>query len=176
MKSIRKVLAGGVLAAGALLATAAGLSNAVAQTAAPAAAPATGGPHHWHHHGGQWHLLSQLGLSAEQTASIKSIMTSAGPQMKTIHQQMQSNSQKLMQVSPTDQSYQATVAEVSQSNATLHGQMVTQKANIRAQVFKVLTPAQQQQLQALEAQMMQRMAQRQASRAARGSAAPAVNE
>ena len=36
---------------------------------------------------------------------------------------------------------------------SLHQQMLTQHAEIRAQVFKVLTPAQQTQLTALEAQM-----------------------
>jgi Spy/CpxP family protein refolding chaperone len=35
----------------------------------------------------------------------------------------------------------------------LSAQMMTQQADVRAQVFKVLTPAQQTQLAALEAQM-----------------------
>jgi len=42
---------------------------------------------------------------------------------------------------------------VSQTHGSLAAQLMTQQADVRAQVFKVLTPAQQTQLAALEAQM-----------------------
>jgi periplasmic protein CpxP/Spy len=170
MKSNRNLLAGILLAAGALAATAAGISIATAADEATTAAPAAPGPHGWHHHHhGAFHMLSKLNLSAEQQASIKTIMANAGPQMKSIHQEMRTNSLKLSQTQPTDANYPNVVAQVTQANGSLHSQMITQREAVRAQIFKVLTPAQQTQLAALKAQMQARM---QAGRAGRGAATP----
>ena len=180
MKSNRNLLAGTLLAAGALVTAAASISIATAAdepAAAPPAAPATPGPHGWHHHHGAGHLLSKLNLSAEQQASIKTIMANAAPQMKSIHQEMRGNSLKLSQTQPTDANYQSVVSQVTQANGSLHSQMITQREAVRAQIFKVLTPAQQTQLAALKAQMQAQMqARMQAGRAAWAgrAAAPAA--
>jgi periplasmic protein CpxP/Spy len=155
MKSIRNLLAGTALAAGALAATAAGISIATAADEATTAAPAAPGPHGWHHHG-EGHLYAQLNLSADQKAQIKNIMMAAGPQMQSIHQQMRANLLKLHQTQPNDPNYATVVSEVSQANAPLFAQMTSQKAEVRASIFKILTPAQQTQLQALEVQMQNR--------------------
>jgi Spy/CpxP family protein refolding chaperone len=159
MKSNRNLLQAGLLAAGALLTAAAGISVAAAAdeaTPATPAPPAAAGPHRWHHHGhGQ--LLSKLNLSAQQQAAVKSIMANAGPQMKSIHQEMRGNSLKLRQTQPSDANYQSVVAQVTQANGSLHSQMITQREAVRAQIFKVLTPEQQTQLAALEAQMRAQM-------------------
>jgi periplasmic protein CpxP/Spy len=176
MKSNRNLLAGTVLAAGALVTAAAGISIATAAdeaTTAAAAAPAAPGPHGWHHHHDAFHLLSKLNLSAEQQASIKTIMANAAPQMKSIHQEMRANSLKLSQTQPTDAKYQSVVSQVTQANGSLHSQMITQREAVRAQIFKVLTPAQQTQLATLKAQMQAQMqARMQAGRAGRGAGAP----
>jgi periplasmic protein CpxP/Spy len=152
MISNRNWLAGSLLAGAALITAGAGASLA---DDAPSSATAAQGRQGWHHHGAG-HLLSKLNLSADQQAQIKTIMTSAGPQMKSIHQQMHANSLRLSQTQPTDSNYSNVVAEVSQANATLHAQMTTHRAEVRASVFKVLTPAQQTQLAALEAQLQSR--------------------
>ena len=156
MKSNRNLLAGTVLAAGALVTAAAGISIATAADEAASAAPAAG-HRGWHHHQGAWHLYSKLNLSAEQQASIKTIMANAGPQMKSIHQEMRANSLKLSQTQPTDANYANVVSQVTQANGSLHSQMITQREAVRAQIFKVLTPAQQTQLAELKAQMQARM-------------------
>jgi len=156
MKSNRKLLAGTVLAAGALLTAAAGISIATAADEGTSATPAAPGPHGWHHHG-TGRLLSQLNLSAEQQASVKTIMANAGPQIKSIHQEMRANSLRLRQTQPNDPNYAGVVAQVTQANGALHSQMITQREAMRAQIFKVLTPAQQTQLAALQAQMQARM-------------------
>ncbi|HEX3603102.1 MAG TPA: Spy/CpxP family protein refolding chaperone [Steroidobacteraceae bacterium] len=160
MKSNRNLLPAGLLAAGALLTAAAGISiAAAADEATPAipATPAAPGPHGWHHHHrGAGHLLSKLNLSAEQQASVKNIMATAAPQMKSIHQEMRNNSLKLKQTQPTDANYASVVAQVGQANGSLHSQMITQREAARAQIFKVLTPEQQAQLKALQAQMQAR--------------------
>lgn len=169
MKSIRKLLAGSLLAAGALAATAAGVSIAAAADTAAATPPAggNGGWHHHHHRHGHGHwMMSKLNLTDAQKAQVKGIMTAAGPQMRSIHQQMRANSMKLSQMAPNDASYPATVAEVSQANASLHAQMITQREQVRASVFKVLTPAQQQQLATMKAEMQAKMQARQAAWAA----------
>jgi Spy/CpxP family protein refolding chaperone len=160
MKPIRKGLAASLLAAGALVAAAAGISmsgmaTAIAAddaTTTPAAPPP--GPHGWHgHHHGPWALLGKLGLSDAQKQSIKTIMTNARPQMQSLHEQMHANSLKLRQTVPTDANYSSIAAQVSQTHGSLSAQLMTQQAEVRAQIYKVLTPAQQTQLTALEAQM-----------------------
>jgi protein CpxP len=154
MNSIRKVVAGTLLASGALLSAAAGLSWASAADTAPATPPPAGpegwggGPHGW----GPGRLYSKLGLSTEQQASIKAIMTAAKPAMKSEHEQMRANHMKLEQTLPTDPNYASVVAEVAQSDATLASQRTTQMSEIRAQIYAVLTPAQQTQLATLKAQ------------------------
>ncbi len=165
MKSIRNGLAGTLLAAGALLT--AGMSCSVANAAAESTADAAPGPwsgHAGHRHGwGQWHLYRQLGLTAEQQASMKAIMVAAKPQMTSLHQQMQANHLKLMQIKPDDPNYGNVVAEVSQSNAALAAQATSQASEMRAQIYALLTPSQKTQLTSLEAQWAAKAAARTAS-------------
>jgi periplasmic protein CpxP/Spy len=157
MKSIRSVLTATLLAAGTVLTAATGLSIANAAEEA-AAAPPPAGPHAWNHHG-PGHLLGKLDLSAEQKQQIKAIMASAHPQMQSVHEQIRANSLKLSQTKPTDPNYASIAAAASQTHGSLSAQMMSQRADIRAQVFKVLTPAQQTQLATLESE---RQANRQA--------------
>jgi len=167
MKPIRKGLAASLLSAGALVTAAAGLSMSTAAISMAGAAddattttpPPPPGPHGWHgHHHGPWAMLSQLGLSDAQKQSIKTIMTNAHPQMESLHQQMHANSLKLRQTAPTDANYSSITAQVSQTHGSLSAQLMAEQADVRAQIFKVLTPAQQAQLTALEAQMEARHA------------------
>jgi protein CpxP len=174
MNSIRKLLAGSLLAAGALATAGASISIATAADAAATTTPPAGGHGGWHHHRhghGHW-MFSKLNLTDEQKAQVKTIMTAAGPQMKSIHQQMHANSMKLGQTAPNDPNYAGTVSEVSQANAALHAQMITQREQVRASVFKILTPAQQQQLAALKAEMQAKMQARQAAWASRAQGTP----
>jgi periplasmic protein CpxP/Spy len=155
MKSIRNVLTATLLAVGAVLTAATGMS--IASAAEEAAASQPPGPHDWQH--GPWHLLGKLDLNAAQKQQIKDIMTTAHPQLQSLHEQMRANSLKLQQTKPTDPNYASIAAAVSQTHGSLSAQMMSQHSEIRAQVFKVLTPAQQTQLAALEAE---RQAKRQA--------------
>ena len=150
MKSIRNVLTATLLAAGAVLTAATGMSIAGAAEEAAAPQPPPPGPHGWHH--GPWHLLGKLDLSAAQKLEIKDIMATAHPQLQSLHEQMRANSLKLQQTKPTDPNYASIAAAVSQTHGSLSAQMMSQHSEIRAQVFKVLTPAQQTQLAALEAE------------------------
>jgi Spy/CpxP family protein refolding chaperone len=159
MNSINNAFKAALLVAGAALT--AGTSLGVAAAADQSAtAPPPPGPPGWHHHGGPWHLLGKLGLSEAQRAQIKDIMTAARPQLKSLHEQIHANQLKLQQTSPTNPNYSSIVSEVSQTHGSLQAQLLTQDAEVRAQVFKVLTTAQQAQLTALEAQIQARMAAR----------------
>jgi len=157
MASTRMALAAILLAGGTLLAAA---SISIAQDSANSAAGAApaapaNGPRKWgpdHHQWGPGRLYSKLGLSAEQQASIKAIWTAAKPQMQSMHEQERANHLKLMQTKPDDPNYGNVVAEVAQSNAALASQRTSQAAEMRAQMYAVLTPAQKAQLATLEAQ------------------------
>jgi periplasmic protein CpxP/Spy len=156
MKSIRKLLWPTLLAAGAVLTAGAGLSVASAADAtatADASAPQAPGAHNWHHHRGPWRLLGKLNLSADQKQQVKDIMAAARPQMQSLHEQMHANISKLQQTKPTDPNYSSIASQVSQTHGSLSAQAFTQHAELRAQIFKVLTPEQQTQLATLEAQM-----------------------
>jgi protein CpxP len=156
MKSIRNLLITGMAAA--VLTPAAGISMANAADTAATAQAAPPGPHEGHH--GPWRLLGKLGLSAAQKQQIKDIMAAAHPQMQSLHEQMRANSLKMQEVRPTDPNYASVASLTSQTHGTLSAQMMTQRADLRAQVFKVLTPEQQTQLAALEAQARQSRAQK----------------
>jgi periplasmic protein CpxP/Spy len=152
MKSIRNLLTATLLTAGAALMAATSMSIAGAADEATTT-PSPPGSHGGHHGAGPWHLLGKLGLSAAQKQQVKDIMAAAHPQMQSLHSQMHANSLKLRQTQPTDPNYASIASQVSQTHGSLSAQMMTQHADVRAQVFKVLTPAQQTQLAALEAEM-----------------------
>ncbi len=106
---------------------------------------------------GPGHLYAQLNLTAEQKAQIKTIMTrrrSADEEHSSANAcQLAEAASKRSRMTRTTRNV---VAEVSQANASLHSQMITMHEDVRAQVFKILTPAQQTQLAALQAQMQSR--------------------
>ena len=165
MRSIRNLLGATLLTTGAVMTAAAGLSIASAQTTTATANTPTepsDGHHGWHHHRGPWQMLRQLGLSDAQKAQVKSIMTAAKPELQSLHQQMRTNMEKLQQTAPTDANYSTIASQVSQTHGSLSAQMLTQQANIRAQIYKVLTPAQQTQLATLQAQRAARWKSREA--------------
>lgn len=153
MKPIRNLLST-LLIAGAVSAATTGSSVASAADDTTTTQPLPSqGQQEGHHHGGPWRLLGRLDLSAAQKLQIKEIWAAAQPQMQTLREQIQANSLKLRQTLPTDPSYDSIVLQVSQTHGTLAAQMMTKLAQLRAQVYQVLTPAQQGQLATLEAEM-----------------------
>jgi Spy/CpxP family protein refolding chaperone len=152
MKSIRKLLPTLLVAGAVSAATGMSMASAADETTTTQPFPPPV-PHEGHTHGGPWHLLGKLNLNAAQKLEIKEIMAAARPQMQNLHEQMQANSLKLRQTQPTDPNYASVTSQVSQTQGSLAAQMMTQRAQVRAQVFKVLTPAQQGQLATLEAEM-----------------------
>lgn len=97
-------------------------------------------------------MYSKLGLTAAQQASMKSVLAAAEPNLKNLHTQLRANDEKLRQTSPDDPNYATVVSDVSQAHGTLEAQLVSQRAELRSQLYALLTPAQKTQLAALEAQ------------------------
>ena len=145
MKSIPNLLAASLLAA--VLGT---VPASAADDAAAAPAANAGLSQGWHHHGARWHMLGNLGLSDAQKQQVKDILAAAHPPMQSLQEQMRTNTQLLQHTQPSDPNYANIASQVSQTHGSLSAQMMTQRAEVRAQVFKVLTPAQQAQLAALE--------------------------
>jgi Spy/CpxP family protein refolding chaperone len=147
--------AGTLLSAGAVL-TAASAADTSTAPAEPPAGGWHGGWHHHHHPG----FFRELNLTDAQKASIKTIMETNGPQMKSLMEQMHTNSAKLRQTQPNDPNYSNVVSQTASANAQVHQQIDTLKASIRQEIFAKLTPAQQSQLQQLESQADARHAAR----------------
>jgi Spy/CpxP family protein refolding chaperone len=102
--------------------------------------------------------LRQLNLTDAQKASIKAIMQSNGPQLKSLHSQLRTNSTKLRQTQPDDPNYSNVVSQTASANASVHEQIDTLRANIRQEIFAKLTPEQKTQLKTLEAEAQARHA------------------
>ena len=158
MKSNRNLLAATVLAAGALWSAGALISFASADDATTPSTPAAGGPHGAWHHRGHPEFLRQLNLTDAQKASIKAIMQSNRPQLKSLHSQLRTNSTKLRQTQPDDPNYSNVVSQTASANASVHEQIDTLRANIRQEIFAKLTPEQKTQLKTLEAEAQARHA------------------
>ncbi|MGO8976505.1 MAG: Spy/CpxP family protein refolding chaperone [Steroidobacteraceae bacterium] len=177
MKAIRTFVAGTLAAAAALVAISlplatAGAASPATDNAATANAP-TAGPYGGHHGWGLAHLYAKLGLTVEQQASVKSILAAAGPGLKSLHQQIRANTMKLRQTSPDDPNYASIANEVSQTHGTLSTQLVAHMADVRSQLYAILTPEQKMQLAALEAKWKANGARRWGGHGPAQSAAPA---
>ena len=132
------------------------------------AVAAQAGPHGgWGHHGGGHGMLAlgKLNLSDTQKANIKQIMHSSFAQNKSQRQALHQQKQAFEAMSPTDPGYQAAAASLAQAEGAATTARVQQMANVRAQIYAVLTPAQQSQLASMKAQQQARKQQWQAFKA-----------
>ena len=96
-------------------------------------------------------MFHMLELSDQQRQSMRSIMETAGPDMKSLHQQMRANAEKLHRITPDDKNYASVLAQVSGDNGKLTTQMIAKKADLRAKLYAVLTPEQKTKLAAMKA-------------------------
>jgi Spy/CpxP family protein refolding chaperone len=154
MKTIRIAVAAGALGLAGLVAAAVPFAYALAQDS-PTDAMTDASPHGgWgHRHGwGAMRAFHELGLSDEQKASMKAILRSAAPGMKSLHEQIRANMQELRATAPDHPDYASVVASVSQKAGSLETQKTTQQANLYSQLYAVLTPAQKTQLASMQAE------------------------
>jgi len=95
-------------------------------------------------------------LTAAQQQAVHSIITAAHAGFRGLHEQMRANSAKLRDITPDDPNYAAIVADVSRANGALFTQAIAKQADLRAQMYALLTPAQKKRLAALKARMQAR--------------------
>lgn len=115
----------------------------------------------WGHHGGRHGMmeLHKLNLSDAQKASIKQIMKSSFERNKDQRQALRQQRDAFEAMKPTDPGYQAAATSLAQAEGAATTARVQQMANVRAQVYNVLTPAQQSQLASMKAQQQARRQQ-----------------
>jgi Spy/CpxP family protein refolding chaperone len=147
------------------ISTAAGIASA--QTTTPSTTttttPATG--HKWHrHHGGfllgtTLRATKQLNLTADQQASIKTILSTARAQAKAAHAANASSVDMSVLGNPGDANY----ATALQSAKSLASTRIQNESEIQGQIYNVLTAQQKAQLPAVLASMKAQAAQRRAA-------------
>lgn len=139
---------------------------ASAQTSAPATsttAPRAG--HDWHGHRGGMLLgmtvraTRQLDLTADQKASIESILANARAQIKAAHASGQSPVDMTVLANPGDPNY----ATALQNIKTLAANRIQTESELQGQVYNVLTAEQKAQLPTVLASMKAEAAQRRAN-------------
>lgn len=142
------------------------LTLALAMTSALALAPfaiaaATGqdgGPQagwhggHGHGHGDFAGAYAKLNLTDTQKANIKQIMQNSFSQTKTQRQNLRQQREAFEQMAPNASGYQAAANALAQAEGAAATARVQQRAAIRAQIYAVLTPAQQAQLATMKAE------------------------
>ncbi|HEU0197501.1 MAG TPA: Spy/CpxP family protein refolding chaperone [Nevskiaceae bacterium] len=126
-------------------------------TVAIAAPMGHGGWHHGHGHGHHgMFALHKLNLSDAQKASIKQIIKTSFASSKAQRQAVFQQRKAFESLTPDQAGYQAAAANLAQAEADATKARVEQRANVRAQIYGVLTSAQKMQLASMKAQREQR--------------------
>lgn len=166
MKLNRNV--GLLVLAAASIAVGGAVGVASAQTTAPAATTNTAPPaghHMWHrHHGGMLvgmtlRATRQLNLTADQQASIKSILENAHAQAKAARASGEAPVDMAVLANPGDPNY----ATALQSAKTLASNRIQTESELQGQIYNVLTAEQKAQLPTVLASMKAQAAQRRAN-------------
>ncbi len=132
------------------------------------AAPGAGGPgasgHGWHgqrgHHGhGQMRMLDKLDLSDAQKANIKQIVSTERTQNEAPREALRQQRLAFESMTPSDAGYQAAATKLAQAEGQSTQARVQRMANLRAQIYAVLTPEQQAQAATFRQQAQERRAQ-----------------
>src|SRR6185312_8917121 len=131
---------------------------AIGATVAVAATDA-GGPGSSGHRGHGQMMLHKLNLSDAQKASIKQIVSTNREQNKGQRQALRQQRAAFESMTPNQVGYQAAAASLAQAEGQATQARVQQMANLRAQIYAVLTPQQQAQAATLKAQAQARRAQ-----------------
>lgn len=123
--------------------------------------------HAWHGHHGMamgGHMYAKLGLSDAQRTQIKEMrrqsFTQAKPQMQALRQAREA----FASATPGTAAYQTAASNMAEAEADAARTRATSRADLRAQIYQVLTPAQRSQLASLQAQRQARIERWKASR------------
>ena len=113
--------------------------------------------------GGPMGMLPMLGrdlnLTDAQRDQVKSVMQSHRNDLKTLGDRTFEAHRALEAVISADTIDEAAIRARSADLATVEADMAVMRAQVRAEVWQILTPEQQQQARTLQAEMQQRMEQ-----------------
>jgi protein CpxP len=128
------------------------LFAAALATGVSVSALAFDGGHGGRHHGSPFiHELHELNLSDAQKASVKNLVKNSFAQSKPQAQAFRQQREAFEALAPNDPRYAASASSLAQAAGAQASARVTQLTELKQQIFAVLTPAQQQQLAAMEA-------------------------
>ena len=143
-----------------------------------AAGPDRGGPRHEGRHTGMHmdggplmggmgmhprmldRMADELSLSDAQRQTIQGLFESARPAMQAHREQMKKSADALRDLDPGSKDYQAAVERASRTAGELASRAVSDGAQLRAQVWAVLTPDQRVKANEMREKMRERMVQR----------------
>ncbi|HVX06209.1 MAG TPA: Spy/CpxP family protein refolding chaperone [Rhodanobacteraceae bacterium] len=117
--------------------------------------------HAWHGHHGMamsGHMYEQLNLSDAQRSQIQQLVKQNFAQAKPQMQALRQARQAFEAAAPGTADYQTAASNLAEAEADAARARTTNRANLRAQIYELLTPAQRTQLASLQAE---RKAQRQ---------------
>lgn len=123
--------------------------------------------HAWHGHQGMamgGHMYGKLNLSDAQRAQIKQMRQQGFAQAKPQMQALRQARQAFASATPGTAAYQTAASNMAEAEADAARSRATRRADMRAQVYGLLTPAQRTQLATLQAQREARIQQWKASR------------
>jgi Spy/CpxP family protein refolding chaperone len=150
---------------------AAGIAYAQSTTSSSTTTTTTTPAHgKWHHHGGgliglTLRATKQLNLTADQQASIKTILTTARAQAKAAHAAATSSGADMSVLgNPGDANY-ATALQTAKTNAATRLQ---NESEVQGQIYNVLTAAQKAQLPTVLASLKAQAAARHAAQTTSG--------
>lgn len=119
-------------------------------------------------------MARELSLTTAQQQTLRGIYESARPEMEQTARLVRENTERLRKITPDDPSYQSVVAQVARTSGELATRAVTNRAQLRAQTWAVLTPEQRTRWQSLQTERRERFQERREQRRMRMSQGPAA--
>jgi Spy/CpxP family protein refolding chaperone len=101
-------------------------------------------------------MLDALDLSAEQRQLVQGILEAKAPALRALKADGRALRERMMAVAPEDADYYDTVAEIARRSGELAPRLVETMAQLRAEIYGVLTDEQQAEVARLRAEMAQR--------------------
>ncbi|RDI98210.1 hypothetical protein DVT68_14135 [Dyella solisilvae] len=136
------------------------LASAMALAPVAMAVAQDGGWHgHGHGHGALFEAASKLNLTDAQKANIKQIIQNARTANKPQREALRQQREAFAAMTPNSAGYQAAAASLAQAEGAAAQARVQQRAAIRAQIYSLLTPAQQSTLAQIKAENQARRQQ-----------------
>jgi len=104
-------------------------------------------------------IMGRLNLTEAQRDQVKSVIRAHGTDLKAVGDRAFAAHQALEAVIGADTVDESAIRARSADVATVEADMAVMRAQVRAEVWQILTPDQQQQARTLQAEMEQRMQQ-----------------